>query len=783
MRVLTKNNMDTVTETRDLLGEAFSFYKQLYAAQPCDETIQAEFLEGAYPELVEDARDSCEGEITTEELKKAVEAMEKDKSPGLDGITTNFYKHFWHMLGDKLVQVYNYAFRVGHLSVSQQRGVISLLFKKGDRTQLKNWRPITLLTTDYKILSKALANRLHGVLPLIIHSDQTASIRGRAINDNARLLHDVISYANTNSVPLAVVSIDQMKALDRVSHDFLFKCLKRFGFGPSFIQWIQLLYTSVSSSVRVNGWLTAFVHLERGLRQGCPLSMPLYVLTAETMAINIRSNPLIHGVKPPKSQNEVKLSQFADDTTLLLTDEQSIIETFRVFDQYELASGAKISKSKCKGLWSGDFSDRTDQLFDFSWYNDYIPDKILGQFFGNVDCSLLNWNAKVQKIDNIIAAWRQRDLSYKGKALIINSLLTSSLWYNVTSLAVPPWVIMHIERAVYNFFWSNKHPLVNREVLALPLKEGGFNIPRLETKVRAFRLNIIRRLLSGEDAHWKCFTSYFLRISNMDLGKLSLVLDYPLQRIDGNIPAFHKELLSAWLKHEPRRFRTNVPTIVTDILNEPLFLNKENTLHNELLFFKDWIAAGVIKISDICYEVVPGFLPIGAIHEILADQTGSDGRTFEKTSREFDKILSAIPQQWTDQIRFELGRPPPTLQPCFAIRTAGPSQTPTEILSCKTRHFYGQLHDQKKPVIPAVDRWKASLQPEPTFSSSQWKTLYSPLVSNKQGDTNWKISHRVLPTALSLSRMGILSTPNCHRCGAIDNIEHAMLECRAVHGF
>ena len=56
-------------------------------------------------------------------------------------------------------------------------------------------------------------------------------------------------------------------------------------------------------------------------------------------------------------------------------------------------------------------------------------------------------------------------------------------------------------------------------------------------------------------------------------------------------------------------------------------------------------------------------------------------------------------------------------------------------------------------------------------------------VSNKQGDTNWKIAHRVLPTALSLSRMGILSTPNCHRCGAIDNIEHAMLECRAVHGF
>ena len=326
------------------------------------------------------------------------------------------------------------------------------VFKKGDRTQLKNWRPITLLTTDYKILSKALANRLHEVLPLIIHSDQTASIRGRTINDNARLLHDVIAYANTYSVPLAVVSVDQMKAFDRVSHDFLFKCLKRFGFGPSFIQWIQVLYNSVSSSVKVNGWLTAFVHLERGLRQGCPLSMPLYVLTAESMAINIRSNPGIHGVKPPGSEDEVKLSQFADDTTLLLTDEQSIVETFRVFDRYELASGAKINQSKCKGLWSGAFSRRTDQLQGFEWSNDYIHEKGLGQFIGNIDCSRVNWESKIQKINNIVDAWRNRDLSFKSKAMVINGLLTSTLWYHATSLSLPSWAVTQIEEAVYRFF-------------------------------------------------------------------------------------------------------------------------------------------------------------------------------------------------------------------------------------------------------------------------------------------------------------------------------------------
>jgi len=251
--------------------------------------------------------------------------MELDKSPGIEGLTTNF----WPLFGTRLTQVYNYAFRFGQLSVSQRRGVISLLFKKGDRTLLKNWRPITLLTTDYKILTKALANRLQQVLPLIVHTDQTASIKGRTINDN---------------IPLALISVDQLKAFDRVLHDFLFKTLQRFGFGPDFVRWIQVIYNSVSSSVKTNGWLTSFIGLEGGLRQGCPLSVPLYVLTAETMACNIRQNPRIHGLRPPDSDAEVKLSQFADDTTLLLTDEQSIIETSNTFDLYERASSAKVNK-------------------------------------------------------------------------------------------------------------------------------------------------------------------------------------------------------------------------------------------------------------------------------------------------------------------------------------------------------------------------------------------------------------------------------------------------------
>ena len=314
--MLTKDNLDTVTDSRGLLSEIHAFNKDLYSAETCDENAQNEFLCDAMPRLTEEESKLSEGALTEEELRKALFSLENDKSPGIDGLTANFYKYFWPLFGTSVTHVYNHAFRAGRLAVSQRRGIITLLFKKGDRTLLKNWRPITLLTTDYKILSKALANRLQKVLPFIVHSDQTASVKGRTINDNTRLLHDVISYADEKKIPLAMISVDQLKAFDRVAHSFLFKTLERFGFGPVFRRWIQVIYNSVSGSVKTNGWLTAFITLERGLRQGCPLSMPLYVSTAETMAVNIRSNPRIRGILPPGAETELKLSQFADDTTL-----------------------------------------------------------------------------------------------------------------------------------------------------------------------------------------------------------------------------------------------------------------------------------------------------------------------------------------------------------------------------------------------------------------------------------------------------------------------------------
>ena len=606
---LTRDNLDTITDTQDLLSETRQFYQSLYTADELDPVAQQSFFQTQIPQLSHNAQSSCETSLTAAELEKALKSMENNKSPGFDGLTTNFYKHFWPILGPELTQVFKFAFNNGTLTSTQRRGIITLIFKKGDRTRLKNWQPITLLTTDYKILTKTLANRLTNILSGIIHTDQTACIPGRTINDNLSLIRDTILYANETNTPLALVSIDQMKAFDRVFHSFLFSTLEHFGFGPNFIKWIKLIYTSTSSAVKLNGWLTSFIPLERGLRQGCALSMPLYVLTAEILALHIRQNPNIKGIRPPGSQDEVKLSQYADDTSFTLRDDTSIQATFDTLALYERASGAKINIDKCKGLWSGAFRHRTDQLLSFDWHNDRLPDKLLGTFFGNTNCTRLNIDHRLQSIRNTIAAWKHRDLSYKGKAIVINGLLTSTLWYTATSTSIPPWAITELETEFYNFFWDYKKPLISRDILALPLSEGGFNVQRIQNKIHALRLNTLRRLLSPEEAHWKHFTAYFLRTSNMPLGKHTLLLDYNVHDIDPFIPKYHRELLLAWQKHKPLRTRTPDSTSLQDILQEAIFCNPLIQIDNHTLRFPSWVTAGLTQVKDLCYIAIPGFLP------------------------------------------------------------------------------------------------------------------------------------------------------------------------------
>ena len=226
---------------------------------------------------------------------KALSKMPSAKSHGVDGLPAEFYRRFWTLLGPDLVKVYNFCYRHRWLCKSQRQGAITLLYKKGDCLVLANWRPITLLCVDYKIVAKALGNRLLQVIASVVSPDQSCGIPGRSPAENVRLLLDIACYANQNDTAGAIVSLDQEKAIDRVEISFMLKVLERMGFGPSFWHWIGLLHTDVHSAVSVNGFLTEFFPVTRGVCQGCPFSSLLYVLLMESLASAVRADIHLDG--------------------------------------------------------------------------------------------------------------------------------------------------------------------------------------------------------------------------------------------------------------------------------------------------------------------------------------------------------------------------------------------------------------------------------------------------------------------------------------------------------
>ena len=178
---------------------------------------------------------------------------------------------------------------------------------------MENWRPISLLNIDYKIATKTIADRISKLLPKLIHEDQTGYVKDRYIGQNIRLVKDIMKVTSLDNIPGMAIFIDFKKAFDSVDWNFLAKVLEAFNFGPQIRKWIKTFYTDISSCVINNGYASEFFNLQRGVRQGCPLSVIPFVLCAEILAQAIRNNNNIKRIQ--FYDKEYKISQYADDTT------------------------------------------------------------------------------------------------------------------------------------------------------------------------------------------------------------------------------------------------------------------------------------------------------------------------------------------------------------------------------------------------------------------------------------------------------------------------------------
>ena len=455
IKKVIKTNGVEISEPSQILQEQLEFYTNLYKSR-CSGQPNFDLLDTFHtigycpiriyywilsnkniPKLNEVDKQKCDDGLTLEDLTYAINNMALDKSPGADGFTTNFYKYFWNELKQPLFDSYIFSFEHGQLADGQRKGLLKLIPKKDkDLRYLKSWRPVSLLATDYKILAKAQAIRLQKVASSLVNSDQVGYLKGRYIGENIRIINDLMHYTTKEKKSGILALIDFEKAFDTVEWSFLFNMLSTLNFGQNYIRWIKLLYSNISSCVTNNGYISNYFTLTRGIRQGCPISALLFILVAEILAVNIWSDTLIKGINV--NNVEFKIGQLADDTTLFLSNLQSLKQAIIKFNHFGAISGLRLNIDKTELVPLGDLhldlSQITGDLLGIKITNG--PFRTLGIWFTRDDntCTQLNFNERIKNIKQVLDIWKLRALSWKGKITILKSLIVPQLIHLLSTL-------------------------------------------------------------------------------------------------------------------------------------------------------------------------------------------------------------------------------------------------------------------------------------------------------------------------------------------------------------
>ena len=423
--------------------------------------------------------------------------MNLNKSPGIDGLPVEFFLHFWYLIKNEVSQIIKNHINGFLLGENQRKAVITLIPKEGDLSLLKSWRPISLLCCDVKIVSKVLAFRIQPLMVKIISPNQFC-IKDRSINECTSRIRDIMYYCENESLTGAAINLDWEKAFDRVDWDLLLKVMSRMGFPVLIINWLKVLLCNIESVCMVNGTLSISFKIERGVRQGCPLSMLLYVIFQEPL---FKAFQIAHIILPPLTIEKQKCLGYADDTTIFIRCVQCIRAIFALLRQFERATNSKLNIEKTKIYGFGDWRGKTDwpvrglkvELNHF---------KTLGIIFSSDYASALDatWQQVSNKIKRRIPLIVNRQLTIYQKVVIVNSLLASKIWYIAHVYPMPITFCKIIEKDFLNFIWKINYRPIKKDVICNRKELGGLGLINIELKSKSiFTATIIKLFINAKE--------------------------------------------------------------------------------------------------------------------------------------------------------------------------------------------------------------------------------------------------------------------------------------------
>ena len=711
------------------------------------------------PKLCEGQKQSLEGEITYKEALDALKKMQNDKSPGSSGYTNEFFKFFWKDIGHFLIRSINEGFKKGRLSITQRQGVIICIPKEGkDKRFLKNWRPITLLNTSYKIASACIAARVKNVLPTIINGDQTGFMAGRYIGENVRLIYDVLFHTEKLSIPGQILLIDFLKAFDSVSWSFIEKCLDFFNFGEMMKQWFKTFYCDLTSCVSVNGGYTKWFQIQRGCRQGDPVSPYIFLICAEILSLLIRNNNNIKGIQIDQDLM-VLLSQFADDTSLFLDGSRESFEaTIATLQFFASFSGLDMNLDKTQIIWIG--SKRNSDLrymphLNFQWNPPVF--KALGVFFSTNLNSIvdINYEGKLLEIKRILNIWSRRYLTPYGKIMVIKSFAVSKIVYLLINIPDPRLdFVKELDKMFFDFLWENKPSKINRLTSCSAYDKGGLNMIDLYSFIASMKISWLRRIFTNNNTTAKLFHVIFPTAHTLQKRGGNYV--DTLTRDNTN--PFWKDVFQHYKSFYPKC----TPLNAADFASECIHYNVNITRMGNIIQQQSWIRNNIVQIKDITHRGNGKLLTFNEFR-INYPNSNTDFVTY-------NGIRSAI-------LRYKrkLG---------FEDRTFVPGEIPrawTTILK-QGKNVYN-IFGQTNSIPTCVGKWQTIF----VGYEIKWDHVFTNAYKIYDSHLRWfemKILHRILPTQKLLHTMRIADNPGCTFCERdTETLLHLFWECRHTRAF
>ena len=520
-----------------------------------------------------------------------------------------------------------------------------------------------------------------------------------------------------------------------------------------------MFYKNIQSCVLVNGLLSEWFYVQRGCRQGDPLSPYLFTLCAEMLAVLIRNNDNITGVKIGSA--EFLISQYADDTTFILDGSEKSLETcLKVLKFYADASGLCINLEKTKVVWIGSKSNCTEKLcrqYSLCWESQVLA--VLGITFPKdlKEIVEINYRTKLEDIKSLLVTWSKRILTPIGKITVIKSLALAKINHLILTLPNPSKeTIKYIQNMFYKYLWSGGPDKIKRDIVTQPINKGGLKMVDLEKFICSLKVTWIRRLLLQNSKCLYILNTNFPHVTDCFKFGASFIVNK--RKFIYNL--FWQDVLDSY-----KIFQDAIsPNSWTEFLQSPIWFNDNIKVGGSCVFYKKWFEKGIYNVNDLINEKGE-FISLHQLETRFNLHTNF--LTFEGLMCSIKRFLRYLK---IDRVNEKLQLPGIPLNIALIIK---------DKQGCKT--IYEHLLKLKQPPNFSFKWFNEILIPE-EFS---WdRTFNLPFDISQDTQLRWfqyRINHRILGTNYLLNRMKKNQSALCTFCNEKEEtISHMFWECSHV---